>query len=109
MTCDTFTVIKRSRTVNPLIASSTTQEGYQSILRDFKIGRISLGILLVSYTVLSLFRHSLPILAFPALLGLLGIIFKPALVSVIVSTYARQGGKETGRLLGGLGAIAGIR
>ena len=105
-----FPVIKKRRTAAPDDASSASiQEGYHSVLQDFKIRRVSVGMLFLGHVILSLFPQSLPVVAFPGLLGLLGVIFQPALTNVVVSTYRRQGGKEIGRLLGGVAAIESIR
>jgi len=88
------------------VASALTEEskGLYSILQDLKIGHISITITLACYTVLSLFPNSsslpLPNAALPTLAGVLGIVFQPALMSVITSTYKRQGSRHIGRLLG---------
>ena len=83
----------------------TREKGFHSILQDFKIGRASIIILLISYSVLSISPHSL-LTAVPALIGALAlVIFQPALVSVAGSTYGRQGGKHIGRLFGSLALV----
>ena len=84
-------------------------EGSQSIARDFEIGRVSATVLLASFAFMSLSPYSLP-LTTPILIGgVLGVVFRPALMSVIVSTYETRGGEQYGRLLGGLGALEDIR
>jgi len=102
-----FPVIKKRRTAAPDEAS--TQEGYHAIQQDFTIGRVSLGILFFGHIILALFPYALPVVAFPGLLGLFGVIFQPAFINVVVFTYKRQGGKEVGRMLGGVAAIESIR
>lgn len=91
------------------VSQGSIQEGFHSIRGDLKTGRFLLGLVFTSVITVSLicpdrdFVRSLSeVLKIPA------VIFQPALISVIASTYARKGGKEIGRLLCGVMAIEEI-
>ncbi|KAG7092716.1 hypothetical protein E1B28_009046 [Marasmius oreades] len=74
---------------------------------DLGLAQVSLGLEIVTYTLMALATNSIPFTIF-AMCGAFGSGFAPAIQSVALDLYGKRGEAETGRLFGALSVLQAL-
>ncbi len=75
---------------------------------DLNLARCSLLVEIISYFFMAIAQNAYQFTIF-AIMGSFGLGFNPAMQSVTLALYTRQGGTESGRLFGALSVLQALR